>query len=165
MPPEDTQEAKQPDIEPKQSPEREIVTPATAEIVEDQGRQSSKSSTEGHDGFFSSDIPAEFQQMMMATFQGTTRPNNPLLEKMTEAHVDKYLDYLQRDDDFEHKYKASNRWFYLVYVVIAVIVLGALVIFLLPKDRDLLNDIIQIIVAFAGGVGSGFGIKSWQDNR
>jgi len=34
------------------------------------------------------------------------------------------------------------------------------VVYLLPRDKDLLIQLIQIIVLIAGGIGAGIGIKS-----
>jgi hypothetical protein len=82
---------------------------------------------------------------------------NPLFEKFTDEHIDKYLDYIQRDDDHEHQLRKSNRWFYLGYFMIAIFALGLAVWFLLPRDKDFLESLIQIIVLIAGGIGAGYG--------
>jgi len=38
-------------------------------------------------------------------------------------------------------------------------------VYLLPKDKALVDQIIKMGVAFAGGIGSGYGIKSFKDRK
>ncbi len=85
---------------------------------------------------------------------------HPLFEKFTKEHIDKFLDYTQRDDENDYKLKSSNRWFVLVYTILGISVFLFLIIFLLPRNNELLLDIIKIFIAFVGGLGSGFGLKS-----
>ena len=70
--------------------------------------------------------------------------SNPLFEKFTPEHIDKYLDYIQRDDDHEHELKKTNRNYYLIYALVALGAFIAGVVYLLERDRDLL---IQLIVS------------------
>jgi len=93
-------------------------------------------------------------------FRSQSGPYNPLLEKFNEAHIDKYLDYMQRDDDNEYQIKKSNRWFSLVYFILILIILTIGIVYLLPRDKDLLIFIIQVIIILAGGIGAGYGLKS-----
>jgi hypothetical protein len=103
-------------------------------------------------------------QAFMAMFQSQIRmPTNPLFDKFTEAHIDKYLDYVQRDDDNAYELKKSNRWFYLGYFVLALVVLGAAIVYLLPRDKDFLEAVIRILVVLAGGIGAGYGLKSRKE--
>ena len=87
-------------------------------------------------------------------------PRNPLFEKFTEAHIDKYLDYVQRDDDNEYNLRKTNRWFYLGFVIIALVALGAAIVYLLPRDKGFLASVIQILIVLTGGIGAGYGLKS-----
>ena len=116
------------------------------------------------------DMPSEMKRvvsmaMTQASFPGAASRSHPLFDKFTDEHIHKYLDYIQRDDDFEHDLRGSNRWFYLAYTVIGVIFFGFLIVYLLPKDKALLNDILKLLIAFAGGVGSGYGLKSYIENK
>jgi hypothetical protein len=112
-------------------------------------------------------MPPEIRQQVQS-FMGMIQsqshsPKNPLFEKFTEAHIDKYLDYVQRDDDNEYNLRKTNRLFYLAYFVISLIVFGAAIVYLLPKDKDFLESVIQIIIVLAGGIGAGYGLKSRKD--
>ncbi len=42
---------------------------------------------------------------------------------------------------------------------------GALTALLLPDHKDLYVEILKILVVFAGGAGSGWGLKSYLDQR
>ena len=106
--------------------------------------------------------PKVRREITMAMTQMSTRGGlgHPLFEKFTEKHIDKFLDYSQRDDDNEYKLKSSNRWFYLIYSALGISVFIFLIIYLLPQNKDFLLDIFKLFVAFVGGLGSGFGLKS-----
>ena len=112
-------------------------------------------------------MPPEIRQQVQS-FMGMIQsqshsPKNPIFEKFTEAHIDKYLDYVQRDDDNEYNLRKTNRLYYLAYFVISIMTLGAAIVYLLPKDKDFLESVIQIIVVLAGGIGAGYGLKSNKD--
>ncbi|GBD87613.1 hypothetical protein BMS3Abin03_01547 [bacterium BMS3Abin03] len=93
------------------------------------------------------------------------RMPHPLFDKFNEQHIDKFLDGIQRDDDNEFKMRSSNRWFQLVYVIIAIGFLSFLIFYLLPTDRDMFIEVLKIGVAFLGGIGSGYGLKSYLDRK
>lgn len=103
-------------------------------------------------------------EIMRVTSMGGPSPN-PLFEKFTYEHVHKYLDYVQRDDDNLFKLRSSSRWFHCFYALLGVSSFLFLVIFLVPIDKVLLSDIIKILVSFAGGLGSGFGLKAYLDKK
>ncbi|MCF8316909.1 MAG: hypothetical protein K9I71_12330 [Ignavibacteriales bacterium] len=114
------------------------------------------------------DMPPEVRKSFrMAMMQSSSigRVTHPLFEKFNEKHIDKFLDYSQRDDDNIYKLKSSNRWFYLLYTLIALGFIIFLITFLLPLDKEMFTEILKLTVTFAGGVGSGYGIKSVIDKR
>lgn len=88
--------------------------------------------------------------------------------------MEKYLDIVQRGVDQSHEYRLealelrkaeqglhkNNRLYHLLYFLVSVVVLSLAVVYLLPNHQDFLNQILQILVAFAGGVGIGHTLKS-----
>jgi len=106
------------------------------------------------------DIQKSVTMGMMRTSL-SSKIGHPLFDKFTTEHIDKFLDSSQRDDDNIYKYKSSNRWFILGYSLIGTALFIFLIVFLLPQNKDLLLDIFKLLVAFAGGFGSGYGIKAW----
>lgn len=117
------------------------------------------------------DMPQEIKRQVVSMMVGRSTSmsgagaRHPLFDKFTDDHIHKYLDYIQRDDDNEYDLKRSNRWFHLSYSMIALIFFGFLIVYLLPKDKALLNDILKFLFTFAGGVGSGYGIKSYIEKK
>lgn len=117
---------------------------------------------------FPENIPKEVQQTIMAMSSsqqmGGTR-SHPLFDKFTDDHVHKYLDYIQKDDDNEFGIRRSNRWFYLLYAILGIGLFLFLVVYLLPKDKIVFDQIIKMFVAFAGGFGGGYGLKAYRDMK
>ncbi|PKO23272.1 MAG: hypothetical protein CVU38_05080 [Chloroflexi bacterium HGW-Chloroflexi-1] len=133
----------------------EVIAPETGGAV-------GKPDKSGNTGDEVLDMPPEIRrdiQAFMALFQSGGRGQNPLFSKFNDAHIDKYLDYIQRDDDHAYELSRTNRWFYLAYFVIALVVLGATVVYLLPNHKDFLDSIIKILLAMAGGIGAGYGLS------
>lgn len=85
---------------------------------------------------------------------------HPIFKKFTPEHVDKFLDHTHQSDREERALRRSGRWFQLAYVLLGAAALVALVVYLLPRDRSLLVEVLKAIVLFAAGVGSGYGLKS-----
>ncbi|HET55671.1 MAG TPA: hypothetical protein ENN33_10705 [Ignavibacteria bacterium] len=114
------------------------------------------------------ELPPEHRKTFRALIHSSSmmnKPTHPLFDKFNENHIDKFLDYTQRDDDNLFKLKSSNRWFVLVYTLLVIAVFLFLVVFLLPTDKEMFLDLVKILVAFGGGVGSGYGLKSYLDRK
>jgi hypothetical protein len=107
------------------------------------------------------DVRKKFNSAIFGMFssQSVGPMINPIIEKFNDDHIDKYLDYMQRDDENEHQLKRTNRWFYLITLIIFLGVVVFLLVYLLPRDRELLTTLMQIFLALAGGVGAGFGLS------
>lgn len=119
-------------------------------------------------GKLSKSEPAALSKMfeMALGFTSSSGPGfHPLFEKFNDEHIHKFLDGLQKDDDHEYKLRHTNRIFHLCYTILGLIAFGLLFSWLLPNNKDLLVDILRIVIIFAGGLGAGFGLKSQLDKR
>ncbi len=110
-------------------------------------------------------MPEPMRQVFLAMTRTISRgaPYHPLFEKFTPEHTSQFLENIRRDDENEYKLKSSNRWFQVVYASLALAFLLFLIVFLLPKDKDLLTKIIELLIVFGGGFGAGYGVKSWRN--
>ena len=110
------------------------------------------------------DLPPKTRREFIASFlsiQQRFGPSpNPVFSKLTESHIDKALDIVQRDSERTHELRKSNRNYQLIYFFGVIIVLGAAVVWLLPKYPEFLDTILKILLGFAGGFGAGYGLKS-----
>lgn len=113
---------------------------------------------------FIKNMPAPFRKTietaMMQFSSSGGRIGHPLFDKFNDKHIDKFLDYSQEDDNNLYKLRSTNRWFTLIYTIVGIGFLIFLIIFLLPSNKDLLVEILKLIVIFAAGVGGGYGLKS-----
>lgn len=148
----------------EENSEKDLVVPEKKEKQESEAAEILSSLPEN--------MPAEVKKQVVSMMMGFNQtsiarssPRHPLFEKFSDEHVHKYLDYIQRDDDHAHELRSTNRWFHLAYVIIGVVFFSFLIVYLLPIDKALLNDILKLLFTFAGGVGSGYGIKSYLDKK
>lgn len=105
------------------------------------------------------------EMMAMFGFGRGGRIYHPVFDKFEAGHIDKFLEHSHVEDMERLRIRKYGRWFALIYVVLALFTFGWLVSVLLPGNRDLLAEILKMGVAFAGGVGGGYGLKSYQEGR
>jgi hypothetical protein len=113
------------------------------------------------------EMPPQLKSMVMSFAQSYSKGTfgHPLFDKFNADHINKFLDGIQKDDNHAFELKRSNRIYHLIYTILGVGVLIFLIIYLLPVDKELLTDILKAIIVFAGGVGSGFGLKTRLDKK
>ncbi|MDY6802795.1 MAG: hypothetical protein SXA11_03180 [Cyanobacteriota bacterium] len=90
---------------------------------------------------------------------------SPIQQKITEQHISKILENVEKDDERAFADAQSARKYALIYTIILVISFGFLTVFLVNKDVALYQDFFKIIIIFGGGFGSGFGFKSYRDRK
>jgi len=90
---------------------------------------------------------------------------NPILEKINDEHIHKLLDYRHQDEVNNFRIRCSSQWFALLYAILGLGVFVFLIVYLLPTDKELLLDLIKLLVVFIGGFGSGFGVKSYLSSK
>jgi hypothetical protein len=150
------------------------IEPISPEIEESQGEEKDLVEVEKVEEEQDAELIADLQDMppavrrqvqaFSAMFRSQMGPShNPLFSKFTDEHINKYLDYLQRDDDNAHDLRKSNRWFYLTYFASALVVLAIAIVYLLPRDKEFLESVLQILTILAGGIGAGYGLKSRKE--
>lgn len=164
-----TEEQKdQPEV--KTEPDITVTVPAAATGIQAKGSTRPKAEEEAMEvAEFVKEMPKpvrrKFEMSMMQMFSGGPGAMlNPLFDKVTEKHIDKFLDYSQRDDDNKFRFHSSNRWFKLVYVLIAVAVLIFIIVFF-ANDKQTLNEILKLLGIFVGGVGSGYGLHTLRNRE
>lgn len=130
-------------------------SPQKPEIIEPKKNAIQKRKNENsEDGDIQPETARKVRSFLQMT-SGTRSAMSMLFEKFTPQHIDKYLDYIQRDDDKENDRKSSDRWFQMAYIIIGVISFFVLVIYLQSRDKDLLLQLLTVLIAFGGGFGFG----------
>lgn len=88
---------------------------------------------------------------------------NPLTEKINERHIDKILEIAEKDDERSFEDAGAARKFTLIYVLVFAALFIFSTVFLVGSDKELYKEVIKLFAVFLGGLGSGFGIKSYMD--
>jgi len=109
--------------------------------------------------------PMVKEMLAMFGFGPGGRAFHPVFDKFESGHVEKFLDHSHTEDMERIRLRKRSHWFGLVYVILTLVAFGWLVSTLLPENKDLLVEFLKIGVAFAGGVGGGYGLKSYQESR
>ncbi|RJP33342.1 MAG: hypothetical protein C4527_04640 [Candidatus Omnitrophota bacterium] len=81
-------------------------------------------------------------------------------EKLTEEHINKIIDYTEKDNERNYRFADSARKYHLIYTVIGVLLFVFLTWFLSTNSSAVYSDILKMMAIFAGGLGAGYGIKS-----
>lgn len=113
------------------------------------------------------DLPPEAKKVLeigMSMHRFGPMPN-PIAAKITEKHIDKILSLAEKDDEHSFKDAGEIRKFTLIYVLIFSGLFVFSTIFLVGSDKELYKEVIKLFAVFFGGLGSGFGIKSYIDRK
>lgn len=114
------------------------------------------------------DLPPEIKRVVQATLsmQRISTPFvSPLQEKINEEHISKILDIVEKDDERTFADAQSSRKYTLINTVIILTFFGFLTVFLVNKDVEVYREVLKLAIAFAGGLGSGFGLKGYLDKK
>lgn len=105
-------------------------------------------------------VRESFQSFMaIMRSDGITQGPASLFPKFTEVHITKWLDGIQEDTNHEYELRKTNRWFYLLYVAIALVALGLLITYLHPRDPKLTTELIILFIVVGTSIGAGIGIN------
>lgn len=50
----------------------------------------------------------------------------------------------------------------MAYIVIWIVAFFVLTFYMLPIDRDLYKQVVQLLIAVGGGFGVGHGVRHWK---
>lgn len=111
-------------------------------------------------------LPPEVRKTVRETFLGVAGPTrHPVLSKINEGHISTLLEQSGKDDERAFEDKQSVRKYGVFYALLASALFVFLTVYLVQVDLAIYQEVLKIIVVFAGGVGSGFGLKSYLDKR
>ncbi len=105
----------------------------------------------------------EVGMMSMHRFSGPM--SNPITQKINEKHIDKILELSEKDDERAFKDASQARRYTLAYVIVFVLLFIFVTVFLVGSDKELYKEVIKLLAVYLGGLGSGFGIKSYIDRN
>lgn len=97
-------------------------------------------------------------QFLEASITRRTSHHHPIFDKFESEHVTQFLDN-------SHKRDMIGKWFGLISALSAVSLFVFLTIFLAPDNPELYIEILKAAIAFAGGMGAGYGIKAYRNRR
>jgi hypothetical protein len=113
-------------------------------------------------------LPPEVKRVVQATLS-MQRISMPLTsnyqDKINEEHISKILDIVAKDDERTFADTQSARKYTLINTIIVLIFFGFLTVFLVNKDVEIYREVLKLSIAFAGGLGSGFGLKGYLDKK
>lgn len=114
------------------------------------------------------EIPEEVKKVIqmgfsMQRFSGPVPPQ--FIEKLNEEHITKIINSSENDDERAFKLEKAAKLYTFCYVLIASALFVFITLFLVTKDSSIYNEVIKIIAIFIGGLGSGYGLKTWTDKK
>lgn len=86
-----------------------------------------------------------------------------IAEKINEKHIDKMLESAEKDNELSFRDTAQARKYNVLYLIIFAALFIFTTIYLVGMDKELYKEILKLLAIFLGGLGSGFGIKSYMD--
>jgi len=131
-----------------QEPEEDLLPEEITEIVKtlppDQGKTIKKS--------------LEF--MMSAT---NMPPYYQLLKKISGEHINKMIEYSEKDDERGFRFALFSKWHTLILTILGMGIFIFLTVFLAKDASNIYMDIIKVAFGFLGGFGVGSYFKKKQE--
>ena len=130
--------------------------------LEESGPQSEQQEDSGREtlGALPPKIQREVRQLLVSGRIGPAP--DPLLEKLNEGHLTTILENSGKEDERAFEYAKTARRYTMAYSVIGLIAFFALTVYMMPLDKELYKQIVQVLVAAGGGFGAGYGVRYWQ---
>ncbi|RMD89363.1 MAG: hypothetical protein D6813_10765 [Calditrichaeota bacterium] len=118
---------------------------------------------ENHDLLSDSDfenLPPQIKKVVSLSMQRFSGPFPPqFYDKITSEHINKLIEYSEKDDERSYNYAKTSRLFNFLYIIIAVSLFLFLTIFFGKDNQEIYLEIIKFLAVFAGGFGIGYGLK------
>ncbi|NEU72717.1 hypothetical protein PI95_009065 [Hassallia byssoidea VB512170] len=115
------------------------------------------------------DLPPQLKRVVEATLSmqriSATPYLSPLQEKINESHISKILEIVEKDDERTFADAQASRKYTLINTIVVLIFFGFITVFLVYKDVESYRELLKLAIAFAGGLGSGFGLKGYLDRK
>jgi hypothetical protein len=108
-------------------------------------------------------MPRELRQIFeMSLHSVSGKMPSPIYSKLNESHIDRIIENAENDEKRQYSDHQLGRVFKLIGAVLGLAVFIFLIVFLSSNNSTLLTEIIKLAVAFGGGVGAGYGLKSFR---
>lgn len=114
---------------------------------------------------FLKDAPSELRNVVMSMQRISGPMPHPLSNKINENHINKILDLAEKDGERVFADTSQSRKYTFAYLMVFSILFIFCTVFLVGKDTELYKELLKLLAVFAGGLGSGFGIKSYMDKK
>lgn len=117
------------------------------------------------ENFSSVEISRSVEAVLESGVVRTGPGYHPVFDEFESQHVTQFLENMHTEDVDERNFRRDGRRivFSLVFLVIFVFIF--LTIFLLPSHRDIYFEIVKIAFTFLGGMGVGYGIQTYREQR
>lgn len=130
-------------------------------VAADAGDAASASGESAGKELDSPGIPANPHSRMIEKFSSTSMIAgpvvNPVFQKVTSEHISESLKMRGAREKSDDKYRSSNRFFVLAYVMLGVTVLAGATYWFSKDNPDLYVAILSHTAAFAAGISGGWG--------
>jgi hypothetical protein len=116
--------------------------------------------------------PAEVRRSIQMAFS-MLRMGGPSLNPLATAvarvldgdHLTNLIESMDRSAELELRSTQQARWTNLLYLIVVLVFAGFALWLLKDSNPDLLRDLIAIVASLAGGLGAGYGIKAWAEQK
>jgi len=165
------EEAKEEESEQRDIEEGESL--AAPEEEEEKGEIVSEEDVFPFDPEFLKDAPPEVRRAMIQMSSAMIRMGGPVSNPLAAAvarvldadHLTSLIESMDRSAELEVTNAQRTRWTVLLCLIIVLVFAGFALWLLKDSNPDLLKDLVAIIASLVGGLGAGYGIKTWAERK
>ena len=114
------------------------------------------------------EVKRAFEMFISMTRMAGPAPNpmaTAIAKVLDGNHLTDLIQSMGRGEELELSSVQRARWTNLLYLVVVLVFAGFAMWLLRDSNPDLLKDLIAIVASLAGGLGAGYGIKAWTEQR
>ena len=108
--------------------------------------------------------PQQFIEQFEQFFASAIGPaRNPVFEKLNEDHITTLIENGSKNDGRIFEDSKADRRYKMAYILIGLLSFGLLTAYMMPIDKELYKQVIQLLIAVGGGFGAGYGYRRLQE--
>ena len=88
---------------------------------------------------------------------------HPLIKKISGEHIDKIIEYSEKDDERSFRFALFSKWHTLILAILGMGIFIFLTVFLAKDSSNIYMDIIKVGFGFLGGFGIGSFFRKKQE--
>lgn len=110
-------------------------------------------------------VPSGIQKMIGSFMSMSGPPWLAFADKIKSEHISSVIESIEKDNEGNRQDRKDARRHQLIIGLLAVAAFVFFTVYMMPLSSEIYSEIIDKVVVFGGGIGAGYGYRSWKGRR